>query len=103
MLLSSALAALALLQTSPVMIVGPGADSCGQWTQARQRRDGSDVAYLAWLAGYLSGANQWGAGDVLAGRRVTDAALWVDGYCRDNPMVTVKRAGDALVGHLLSS
>ena len=102
MMFIATLSAIALLQSSPVMIVGPGADSCGRWTQARRAGDGSDTLYLSWLAGYLSGVNQWGAGDVLAGRRVTDAAFWVDNYCRDNPMVTIKRAGDSLVAHLRS-
>ena len=100
---ATALSALMFLQSSPMVTVGPGNDSCGQWSDARQSGRGRDTYYGAWLGGYLSGINASGERDVLRGRRMADAMLWVDRFCRDNPTMTIKSAASALVAHLAVS
>lgn len=70
-----------------------GSASCGDWIQ--NRTGGGDAKLLLntaqefWLLGYLSGvANGLGV-DFM---RTSDAAsfyLWMDNYCRDNPLDNV--------------
>ena len=84
--------------SSPIIVIGPGNETCGQWLEARRADNTRAVAFSAWLAGYLSAVNQYGGvGDVLNGKRMEDARLFMDNYCREHPIRTVKHAADALV------
>lgn len=101
MLTKSLLLSLLMMQQSPMMIVGPGTDSCGQWLQARAARGVDDVVYRTWLTGYLTGLNSSGERDILRGRRVDDAVLWMDQHCRANPTSSIFRAATALAAYLI--
>jgi hypothetical protein len=90
----------AMLAAAPApapIVIGPGADSCGQWLEARRSDGPAQLAMHSWFAGYLSAANVAGAGDILRGGRVEDARLWVDRWCRDNPTRSVRQASDAFI------
>ena len=89
--------ALSSVATPAPIVIGPGADSCGQWIEARRADGPAQLAMHAWLAGYLSAANVAGAGDIMRGRRVEDARLWIDRWCRDNPTRSVRLAADAFI------
>jgi hypothetical protein len=39
----------------PYLVVGDGADSCGDWTKNRAQHDPHEGLELAWLEGFLSG------------------------------------------------
>ena len=76
---------------------------CGRWLEARREGGTRSIAFGAWLGGYLSAVKQYGgAGDVLNGKRMEDARLFMDNYCREYPIRTVKHAADALVISLKS-
>lgn len=85
------------------VVIGMGAQSCGQWIEAHKEGDVRREAMRGWLGGYLTGANAVGAGDIMRGGRVQDAFMWMDGYCRNNPTVTIQRAADALIATLLKN
>ncbi len=93
------LIAAALSASQPVVIIGPGLERCGIWLEARRENGPEMIALSAWLGGYLSAHNQYGFGngDVLGGARLEDARLWIDNYCRANPMRQVKTAADAFI------
>jgi hypothetical protein len=82
-----------------------GTASCGNWIEERARDDGSRItkAFIneVWVIGYLSGMaaannrNFWGRRDVnsLDNQSVF---LWIDNYCRANPLKRMDDAADAL-------
>ena len=93
----------AALASSPITVVGPGNETCGRWLEARRDGGTREIAFGAWLGGYLSAINQYGGGgDILNGMRLEDARLFVDNYCREYPIRTVKHAADALIISLKS-
>lgn len=95
--------AVAVAAASPVIVIGPGNESCGRWLEARRADDASMIAFSAWLAGYLSAVNQYGdVGDILGGKRLEDARLFMDNYCRQYPIRTVKHAADSLISTLMA-
>lgn len=71
-----------------------GAD-CGQWFNEAKRLNAK-----IWLSGYLSGLNSAIGkkfGDPLSKlSSMEQAFLWVDNYCRANPLSTVHEAGNDL-------
>ena len=88
---------LTILLTLPLLSQGQttfGAPDCGQWVKD------STTNRKAWLMGYMSGLNvahelsdskQKDPLDKM--RSAEQAFLWVDNYCRANPMRTVAFAG----------
>lgn len=88
---------LTILLTLPLLSQGQtafGAPDCGQWVKD------STTNRKAWLMGYMSGLNvahelsDSKPKDPLNKMRSAEQAfLWVDNYCRANPMRTVAFAG----------
>ena len=88
---------LTILLTLPLLSQGQtafGAPDCGQWVKD------STTNRKAWLLGYMSGLNvahelsDLKQKDPLDKMRSAEQAfLWVDNYCRANPMSTVALAG----------
>ena len=79
-----------------------GSRSCGTWIQDRQdRRTGEASADEAWLVGYLSGIALAGShGDFLVAIDNASLFLWVDNYCRANPLKSTGTAGKTLAHEL---
>ncbi len=102
-------------------IYGVGKNSCGMWLDGRDRVAGksavpvSEAGVLAvtrmreqWVIGYVSAFNLWGPWpegwpEVRDIGKATDAAgmlVWIDNWCRSNPLEAVGSATEALIGHL---
>ena len=78
-----------------------GGASCGVWIKERQEKGWPLVAKQNWLMGYLSGLAVENGKDFL---RTTDAEsifLWVDNYCRANPLKDIDDAGFDLSRELI--
>lgn len=75
-------------------VVGDG--SCGEWVESRTD------AHVHWLNGYLSGisAARLGDGDLLKGVSPSSALVWVDNYCRANPLEKVSQGANMLAVEL---
>jgi len=83
-----------------------GTRDCGQWIN-RQKNDYAELAIGAWLTGYMSGLSSMHA---LSGRKddplkKTSSAdqiyLWMDNYCRKNPLSDISEGGDELFFELI--
>jgi hypothetical protein len=84
---------------------GEGAASCVEWTRERQVNKGLGTEMMAWIRGYLSGANAYYASaDVLkqTGVSVDASYALIDGYCRTHPLENLVVAADALTNELRS-
>ena len=74
-----------------------GKRSCGQWIEDRKPEHSSmQIMLTGWLAGYMTAANQWieGKENWLEGSDIDSAMLWIDKYCRENPL---SDSADAMV------
>ena len=78
-----------------------GSRSCGTWIEDRQKHGPSSIAIESWLVGYLSGLSQafdkefWQA----RGKNSLSNAslfLWLDNYCRANPLKPIEDGADTL-------
>jgi len=77
-----------------------GATSCGTWV-AQTKEDGILIsATRMWLIGYLSGRVMESGRDVMRGTDNPSFYLWVDNYCKANPLNDIADAGDALFSEL---
>ena len=91
-------------QGALAQIIIKGATSCGTWVEeeAKHKAPGQYInTSRTWLVGYLSGLavasdkNFWGR----QGVNLLDNAsayLWIDNYCRANPLKSIDDGGIAL-------
>lgn len=73
-----------------------GAPACGDWINAKEQNTNqglSSLVYKSWLAGYLSGIAGQIKIDALNGANSESMYLWVDNYCRANPLEDLSVAG----------
>jgi hypothetical protein len=100
----TALAALILVQVLTLPLAQAqinirGLPSCGTWVKERAAK--SDAFERTWLLGYLSGLAA-GADQNFWGRQGVNSLdnesvyLWMDNYCRANPLKEVSEGGIAL-------
>jgi len=74
-----------------------GTRSCGDWVKNAQEQNGwPRIAQTAWLGGFLSGKALGTGVDVLKGQSGESLFLWVDNYCRSNPLNDSADAGEEL-------
>lgn len=78
-----------------------GAPSCGVWIKERADDKLETIANNVWLLGFLSGMAVKSGKDILKGTDNPSIFLWVDNYCRANPLKTPGDAGDALFEELV--
>jgi hypothetical protein len=71
-----------------------GVISCGRWFQPESG------FYKAWLNGFLSGIAFGTNVDILKGTDKESIYLWIDNYCRANPLKDLDDAGLALFDEL---
>ncbi|MBL8661155.1 MAG: hypothetical protein JNM75_15570 [Rhodospirillales bacterium] len=88
-------------------IWGIGQISCGRFVQERERRPGAygayDATFRQWLLGFMTALN-WSdpaQRDLLAGSDAEGAMLWVENYCRGQPLDTFFDATLALRRELI--
>lgn len=81
-----------------------GAPDCGQWINA------NNMARKTWLLGYMTGMSRIYSElrkkdkDPLDRIKSADQMyLWVDNYCKANPLHTVDKAGYELLVELISA
>ncbi len=85
--------ALQLLMTSSFAVTVMGARSCGTWIESRKSGGISEIAPQAWIVGYLSGISVESGKDILASTDANSLYLWMDKYCRDNPLERLDNGG----------
>ena len=90
---SIALVAIALttLSTQAPAVTVRGARSCGEWVEHRQEKTMSTLATEAWVVGFLSGIAIVRDKDFLKETDAPSIFLWMDKYCKANPL---KRTND---------
>jgi hypothetical protein len=100
------------LQSFPIAaqtIKGSGNDNCGEWLKYRQRLASQrftdrDVLLLnmeqSWIDGFVSGIAAFKSVDLLESHPGEGMYVFVDNYCRSNPLDRILSATIALVGEL---
>jgi hypothetical protein len=74
-----------LSTAAPVMLAG--GPSCGQWINERDATGKKPGEWnSAWLLGYLSGLAAGMGKDILKEIESLSIYLWMDNYCRANPL-----------------
>ena len=79
------------------LLMGHGTASCGTWI-ADTTDFASKNADRAWVLGFLSGVNfSDRIGYIGKGTDAKGIFVWIDRYCKNNPMKTISSAATALV------
>ncbi len=97
-----------LLASSAVAAAAPSgagvearqAPSCGEWIVHREKSDTLALGNASWLLGYLSGIAVAGGKGYLSGTENSSIFKWIDGYCRNNPLMHLGSGGNALASEL---
>jgi hypothetical protein len=77
-----------------------GAYDCGEWVAREKNRFSEDRANT-WLAGFMTGLNFDGKGrDSLRKVSAEQIYLWMDNYCKANPLSTTVTGGQLLMNEL---
>jgi hypothetical protein len=94
-------AILLMSATSPSIAGGSrlGVVKCGDWVNERNAR--TATPYEFWVLGYLSGLSVASGVTFLPGTTPASIELWMDNYCRNNPLDSIGVAGDALASELI--
>ena len=74
-----------------------GLHSCGTFVEARRNRD--DFLFATWFTGYMTAVNQLShtAYSMLGTSDIEGAMLWIENYCRKNPLEPFAVASHALL------
>jgi hypothetical protein len=82
-------------------VVGRGISSCGSFLRRTQV---DDIAFGAWLGGFLTARNQDmpGVDNLLRDTDYYGGIAWIENYYRQNPVDTFSHAAQALVDYLYS-
>lgn len=100
-----------LLAASPLMAqaadgrnYGYGNQTCGHYVSAREgSRKGSSgdrvevLMYLSWFSGFATSISARRSEDVLQGKDSDAIALWLENYCRENPLDSFLAASSKLL------
>lgn len=87
----------------PSMVYGPGTQSCGSWTKAKERSNSEALVMQSWILGYVTGASAVMEAVAKLPIAPTDSAGvlgWTSKYCSDNPLDSLPRAAASLVVEL---
>jgi hypothetical protein len=84
-------------------ILGAGTSSCGSFVEAR--KNATATMYRTWLTGYFTALNLMSPDtyNLLGSTDIDGAILWVENYCRANPIKNFENAAQALWVELLPS
>src|SRR2546425_748369 len=75
-----------------VLTRGAGSSGCGEWVEARRSGTAGTPASInmeGWLLGFLSGAAYSSGKDTLRNTDASSLFLWMDNYCKANPLKKV--------------
>ena len=103
-LLLAGIAALFLatgVQAQDRTVIGYQNFSCGTWVSTRAK--GQAAKAEAWILGFLSGSNLESLmPDFLTGKDANGIEIWIDNYCRANPLASIITAAVDLRNKLQS-
>lgn len=79
-----------------------GRKSCGQYIEARTERGSKEANNLAWINGYVTAYNSVTPHtyDILAGTHTRRILLWLDNWCKANPLKYLAEGMQELVDGL---
>lgn len=82
-----------------VTTYGAGLESCGTYLDTREQQNANEVAFVDWLSGYLSGANETSKrmNDILGSPNLSGAIYWIGQYCHAHPSAPFSVAAHALL------
>ena len=95
--MSGLILSFAVLNVEAVQI--RGVRSCGVWINDKGTMQ--EPGHFSWLLGFLSGISIATDNDFLRGTESESISLWVDNYCRANPLDTLSGAGQLLAAELI--
>ena len=87
-------------------LIGAGNKDCGRYISENQVKGKDYYANTAWVDGFLSGVNAAFTSlkykDITLGKASSAESriLWIENYCRANPLDNLAGATDALVAEL---
>lgn len=77
-----------------------GSRSCGDWASSEQSSM-NKVVSVTWLVGYLSGLAWESNKDFLRGTDNPSIELWMDNYCKANPLKHISDGANELAAELI--
>lgn len=66
-----------------------GEISCGSWPAGKHFTDIEKASTLNWILGFLAGKAFESDTDLLASVDIPSISLWMDNYCRQNPLDSI--------------
>ena len=87
---------LSMAEKSPIR--GPGALTCGTWTQ--DRKNPRLPPQLAWVMGFISSYNHYTETEIFGDSDFNAIAGWLDNYCASHPLDTIYVGAVRLVEEL---
>ena len=97
--------AVTLLLSASLPVAGAvavrGDPSCGNWTEARATNAMRSLANEFWLLGFLSALAIETERDFISGTDNPSLFLWMDNYCKENPLSHVSDGGYKLFRELV--
>ena len=84
---------------APGEVLVKGSASCGSWVNEKSVT--VNAAYQLWLMGYLSGFAIGTGKDILKGTDSQSIALWVNNFCKANPLQDMSDAAFQLANELI--
>lgn len=90
------------VEQEPLMGHGIGASSCGTYVESRRiPRDSYDFRMKSWFSGFVSAYNFYSGKNQVKGKVDYDAVLvYLDKYCRENPLASVSIGATELISVL---
>jgi hypothetical protein len=90
-----------------LFVYGTGTNSCGKFIEDRGIPNGSSI-YSTWISGYLTAVNVYDSGvpqtdgrrDIRQTHDPASLVIWMEKFCRENPLATVTDAAITLVVEL---
>ena len=77
-----------------------GVTSCGKYIEETKNKNGwSYTATLNWVAGYITATNRFmpDTYSILGNSDIDSAMLWLENYCRSNPLKSISSGMTDLV------
>ena len=79
-----------------------GSPSCGGWTEGRVKKGAASLRIETWLIAYMSGMAVISNRDILLNIDNQSIYLWMDNWCRTNPLEGVSQGGSRLFHELIA-
>lgn len=92
---------IAAAASSEASVLIRGAAKCGSWVSDRNVGGALTAANEFWLLGYLSGLAVGARLDFMRTADPKSLELWMDNYCRNNPLDSIATGADALATELV--